>query len=209
YRRCCLHRRACNWSRWDCSTLRFSFGWSALAEPRRASARSNWKATALSDRNTRRQKRNRTTSSPHVTAVPAHESVRQRAKPYGRGRPLTKFARRVSNPLNAIQVLRPDTRGVLRNYTRGVSIRTLSCSDRARFSLAFVTYRGFSSSTIAVHRLLCDRHRGHGHEPGTTPRVSNSLVWMRDRPLSRVGDESRSLLRGRERYAMRAPRASA
>src|SRR5215204_1903831 len=58
-------------------------------------------------------------------------------------------------------------------------------------------------------QIASNRRRGNGHEPGTTLRVSNSLVWMRDRPLSRIGDESRSLLRGRERYAMRAPRASA
>ena len=37
-----------------------------------------------SDRNTRRQKRNRTASSPRVTAFPAHDSVRQPAKPSAR-----------------------------------------------------------------------------------------------------------------------------
>ena len=64
-------------------------------------------------------------------------------------------------------------------------------------------------STRTVHRLLNIGSRDNGNEPGPTLRVSNALVRLRNRTLSRAGHESRSLVRGGERYAVRAPRTSA
>jgi hypothetical protein len=63
--------------------------------------------------------------------------------------------------------------------------------------------------TQTVHRLLNIGSRDSGNEPGPTLRVSNTLVRLRDRTLSRARYESRSLVRGGERYALRPPRTSA
>lgn len=63
--------------------------------------------------------------------------------------------------------------------------------------------------TQTVHRLLNIGSRDIGNEPGPTLRVSNTLVRLRDRTLSRARHESRSLVRGGERHAVRAPRTSA
>jgi hypothetical protein len=98
----------------------FSFAWSELAEPPPVSEQSNWKAIALSARNTPRQKRNQFALSRRIVADSAHESVGRYAKPYGRRPSLTNIALPVSNPLNAIQVLAPVTRRVLRDDTRRV-----------------------------------------------------------------------------------------